>query len=81
MILTDDEAFTYNKYISRKAPIQEHKMIQTIVKNGVSEEKIARTLNINVKSIIQKRSMLDGICPEVVDLLKDKMVQPLRFVI
>jgi hypothetical protein len=74
LISTDDEAFTYNKYISRKAPIQEHRMIQKMVKNGVSEEKIARTLNINVKSIIQKRSMLDGICPEVVDLLKDKMV-------
>lgn len=54
-------------------------MIQTMVKNGVSEEKIARTLNINVKSIIQKRSMLDGICPEVVDLLKDKMVATTAF--
>lgn len=79
LISTDDEAFTYNKYISRKAPIQEHKMIQTMVKNGVSEEKIARTLNINVKSIIQKRSMLDGICPEAVDLLKDKMVATIAF--
>lgn len=79
LISTDDEAFTYNKYISRKAPIQEHKMIQTMVKNGVSEEKIARTLNINVKSIIQKRSLLDGICPEVVDLLKDKMVASIAF--
>jgi len=74
LISTDDEAFTYNKYISRKAPIQEHKMIQRMVENGVSEEKIARTLNINVKSIVQKRSLLDGICPEAVELLKDKMV-------
>lgn len=79
LMSTDDEAFTYNKYISRKAPIQEHKMIQTMVKNGVSEEKIARTLNINVKSIIQKRSMLDGICPEAVDLLKEKMVATTAF--
>ena len=74
LISTDDEAFTYNKYISRKAPIQEHKMIQRMVENGVSEEKIARTLNINVKNIIQKRSLLDGICPEAVELLKDKMM-------
>ena len=79
LISTDDEAFTYNKYISRKAPIQEHKMIQTMVKNGVSEAKIARTLNINVKSIIQKRSLLDGICPEAIDLLKDKMVATIAF--
>ncbi len=79
LVSTDDEAFTYNKYISRKAPIQEHRMIQTMVENGVSEAKIARTLNINVKSIIQKRSLLDGICPEVVDLLKDKMVATIAF--
>ena len=74
LISTDDEAFTYNKYISRQAPIQEHKMIVRAVESGVSEEKIAQALNVNVKSIIQKRSLLDGICPEAVDLLKDKML-------
>jgi ParB/RepB/Spo0J family partition protein len=79
LISKDDEAFTYNKYISRKAPIQEHKMIQRMVENGVSEKKIAKTLNINVKSIIQKRSLLDGICPEVVELLKDKMLAGASF--
>ncbi len=73
LIAKDDEAFTYNRYISRKAPIQEHRMIKKMVDNGVSEEKIARTLNINVASIIQKRSLLDGICEEAIDLLKDKM--------
>lgn len=74
LISKDDETYTYNKYISRKSPIQEHRMIQKMVKNGVSEEKIARTLNINVKSITQKRSLLEGICPEALDLLKDKML-------
>lgn len=74
LVSTDDEAFTYNKYISRQAPIQEHKMIQKAVENGVSEEKIAQALNVNVKSIMQKRTLLDGICPEAVDLLKDKML-------
>jgi ParB-like chromosome segregation protein Spo0J len=74
LLAKDDEAFTYNRYISRKAPIQEHRMIKKMVDNGVSEEKIAKTLNINVKSIMQKRSLLDGICEEVVELLKDKMV-------
>ncbi len=74
LISTDDEAFTYNKYVSRQAPIQEHKMIQKAVENGVPEEKIAQALNVNVKSIIQKRNLLDGICPEAIDLLKDKML-------
>jgi len=74
LISKDDEAFTYNKYVSRQAPIQEHKMIQKAVENGVPEEKIAQALNVNVKSIIEKRNLLDGICPEAIDLLKDKML-------
>ena len=74
LISMDDEAFTYNKYVSRQAPIQEHKMIQKAVENGVPEEKIAQALNVNVKSIIEKRNLLDGICPEAIDLLKDKML-------
>lgn len=74
IISKDDESFTYNKYISRQAPIQDHKMIQKAIKNGVSEEKLAKALNINVKSVIQKRHLLDGICDEAVELLKDKMV-------
>lgn len=74
IISKDDESFTYNKYISRQAPIQDHKMIQKAIKNGVSEEKLAKALNINVKSVIQKRHLLDGICDEAIELLKDKMV-------
>ena len=74
LISTDDEAFTYNKYISRLTPIQEHRMILKMVQNGVSEEKIARALNVNVSVIIQKRSLLNGICPEAIELLKDKVV-------
>ncbi len=74
LVSTDDEAFTYNKHISRLSPIQEHRMIHEAVKRGVSEAKIAQALNINVASIIRKRKLIDGICPEAVDMLKDKMV-------
>ena len=74
LISKDDEAFTYNRHISRISTIQEHRMILQAIKRGVSEEKIARALNLNVANIVRKRNLLDGICPEVVDLLKDKMV-------
>ena len=74
LISTDDEAFTYNKHISRISTIQEHRMILRAIKRGVSEQKIARALNLNVANIVKKRNLLDGICPEAVDLLKDKMV-------
>lgn len=74
LVATEDEAFTYNKRISRIAIVQEHKMILKAIEKGVSEERLARALNVNIGSIRHKRSLLEGICPEVVELLKDKHV-------
>ncbi len=74
LIAKDDETLTYNKHINRIAPIQEHRMIIQAVKRGVPEEKIARALNLDVKSIISKQKLLNGICQEVADTLKDKVV-------
>ncbi len=74
LIAIDDEAFTYNKRISRMATIQEHRMILNAVKKGVSEERLARALNVNIQNIRIKRNLLVGICPEVADLLRDKHV-------
>lgn len=74
LVSTDDEAFTYNKRVSRLAIVQEHMMVLKAIERGVSEERIARALNIDVKTLRQKRRLLDGICPEAVQLLKDKHV-------
>jgi hypothetical protein len=72
LVATDDEAFTYNKRINRLATIQEHKMILKAVERGVPESRIAKALNINITSIRKKQKLLDGICPEVANLLKDR---------
>lgn len=72
LIAKDDEAFTYNKRINRLTGIQEHYMILRAIENGVSESKIAKALGVNVGRIRDKRKLLDGICPEAVDLLKDR---------
>lgn len=74
LVATDDEAITYNKRISRMAIVQEHKMILKAIEKGVSEERLARALNVNISSIQQKRRLLDGICDEVAKLLQDRMV-------
>jgi hypothetical protein len=74
LVATDDEAFTYNRRVSRIAIIQEHKMILNAVKKGVSEERLARALNVDIASIRKKRNLLVGICPEAVELLKDRHV-------
>ena len=74
LISTDDETYTYNKYINRLSAIQEHRMIMKAVQSGVSEEKLARALNLDISTIRNKKCLLEGICPEAVELLKDKSV-------
>lgn len=74
LIATEDEAFTYNRRLSRIATIQEHRMILGAIKRGASEERLARALNVNIDLIRKKRNLLVGICPEVTKLLSDKHV-------
>ena len=74
LISTDDEAYTYNKFVNRLSAIQEHRMIIKAIQDGVSEEKIASALNLERGTIRNKKFLLDGICQEVVELLKDKHV-------
>lgn len=72
LLATDDEGFTYNHKVNRLSAIQEHFMILRAIRSGVSEERIARSLDVDVASIRQKRDLLDGICPEAVQLLREK---------
>jgi len=74
IIADDDEAFTYNKRVNRLATIQEHYMIVRAIERGVSEEKLAKALNVDVDSIRQRRDLLNGINADVAELLKDKPV-------
>src|SRR6266478_2304306 len=74
LVSTDDEAFTYNKRVNRIAIIQEHRMILKAIENGVSEERIAKSLNVDVASIRRRRKLLDGICAEAAELLKEKHI-------
>jgi ParB/RepB/Spo0J family partition protein len=72
LVAVDDEGFTYNHKVNRLSAIQEHFMILRATKNGVSEERIALSLNVDVAKIRSKRELLDGICGEAVQLLRDK---------
>jgi hypothetical protein len=74
LIATDDETYTYNKRVNRMATIQEHNMILKATRNGVSEERIAKVLRVDVASIRQKRELLNGVCAEAAEILKNKHV-------
>ena len=71
LISKDDEAFTYNKRVNRLSSVQEHYMILRAIDHGVSEDKIAKALGLNISSIRRKRNLLNGICPEAVNILKN----------
>lgn len=74
LIAKDDETYTYNKRINRMATIQEHAMILKATRNGVSEERIAKVLKVDIASIRQKRDLLNGICKEAAEILKNRRV-------
>ena len=76
LISTDDEGFTYNHKVNKVTTIQEHFMILRAIEQGVSEERIAKTLNVNIAKIREKRDLLEGITSEIVELLKDKRISP-----
>lgn len=72
LVATDDEAYTYNNRINRLSTIQEHFMIRRAIERGVSPERLAKALSVDVSHITKKINLLDGLCPEAIELLKDR---------
>lgn len=68
----DDESYTYNNRLNRLSSIQEHYMIRRAIERGVSPERLARALNLDVSQIRKRSQLLDGICPEARGLLEDR---------
>src|ERR1700722_1599344 len=62
-----------SKRISRLSPVQEQRMIAEAIERNVPRDKIARALDINVRSVDRKVQLLDGICQEAIAFLKDKL--------
>ena len=79
LVATDDESYTYNKRVNHLPPIGEHFMILKALKNGVTEQRIAQALSVDVAEIRRKRDLLNGICPEAIELLKTRRVSATGF--
>lgn len=72
LVASDDETYTYNSRINRLSTIQESRMLLEAVNKGVPKEQLARVLNIDPSQLFKKLRLLDGICPEAAELLKDR---------
>lgn len=47
-------------------------MIRRAIERGLSTERLAKALSVDISHIVKKMNLLDGICPEATDLLKDR---------
>lgn len=72
LVARDDEAYTYNNRLNRLSSIQEHFMLRRAIERGVAPERLAKALNVDVSHIMKKMNLLEGICPEAAELLKDR---------
>lgn len=75
-VALDDESYTYNNRINRLSTIQEHFMIRRAVDRGVKPEKLAKALSVDISHIVKKMNLLDGLCREAAELLKDQQFSP-----
>jgi ParB-like chromosome segregation protein Spo0J len=73
LLSTDNESYTYNKRVNHIPPIAQHHMILKALAH-VSEDRIAKALNVSVSTIREKRDLLKGICSEVAELLRNERV-------
>ncbi|AKP88674.1 RepB plasmid partitioning protein [Achromobacter xylosoxidans] len=72
LISTDDEGYTYNKWVNRLSVVQAHRMIVRAAERGVSIEQLANALDVSPGAIRARFRLLDGICSEAVAILADK---------
>lgn len=71
LVATDEETYTYNKRVNRLAPIQEHRMIVRAKERGVEPSRIAEALGLEVQTIRKRSRLLEGVCQDAADLLKE----------
>ena len=72
LVATDDEAYTYNSRINRLSTIQEHFMIRRAIDGGLSPQRLAKALCVDISQITKKANLLEGICPEAAEIFKDR---------
>jgi hypothetical protein len=76
LVATDDESYTYNNRVNRLSSVQEHVMLRRALERGVTPERLAKALNVDVTAILKRAELLKGICQEAIELLADRQFSP-----
>ncbi len=77
---TDDEAYTYNHRVNYLSTVSEHHMILRALEHN-AEARIAEALDVAVATIREKCRLLNGVCKEAIEILKEKRVNPRAFAV
>lgn len=72
LIAVDDEFFTYNNRLTPLSTVQQHMMIRQAIERGVAAERLANVMCMPVSQILDRANLLDGICREAIEMLKDR---------
>jgi hypothetical protein len=80
LLSTDDEAYTYNRRVNYLSTVSEHHMILRALKHN-TQARIAEALNVDVATIREKCRLLNGVCKEAIEILKEKRVNPRAFAV
>jgi ParB-like chromosome segregation protein Spo0J len=56
ILSTDDEAYTYNRRVNTIAPIAQHVMLINALEHGLTEERIAASLRVDI-SVLRRKSV------------------------
>jgi hypothetical protein len=78
LLSTDDEAYTYNRRVNYLSTVSEHHMILRALEHN-TEAQIAEALDVDVATIREKCRLLNGVCKEAIEILKEKRVNPKAF--
>ena len=74
LVAVEDDPYTYNDKVNRLSIIQEHRMISKALESGISPEDVAKALGMDPKKLIRRKELINGLHPEVLQLLKEKQV-------
>jgi hypothetical protein len=80
LLSSDDEAYTYNHRVNYLSTVSEHHMILRALEHN-TEARIAEALNVDVATIREKCRLLNGVCREAIEILKEKRVNPRAFAV
>ena len=72
IVSTDDESYTYNKRVNHIPPVAQHFMLMEAIKERSCRGADRRHPERRCRRDRRRVQMLDGICPEVVEMLRDR---------